>query len=576
MINPSTRPLKVFLCHASADKPAVRKLYRYLRSKRMDPWLDEFKLLPGQKWEEEILKALYASDAIVVVLSQNSITKEGYVQREIKFALDKALDMPEGRIFLIPARLEECEVPKSLKGYQWVDLFQKNWNRRLMSSLNIRVAQLGLTPLSTMSETQPLVLDTPIVPLAGNTQFDSTEVVDTPVEAKQLIQEIAHDKTEPEIVDKSDKIILPLLETESKVSASSTPRKEINEESEENEPTLAPQMELTHEVPLVKQQEVVVPPKVLVSSRLAWVKLRWVGIVGIILFGMIFSLLMPGGYFPIQTDFSTPTPTGRLSTEFPTGTSRPEQTSTASLTETSIPITPTLGVGSIMISETDGMVLLYVPAGEFTMGSNNGNDDEKPVHTVYLDSFWIDETEVTNAMYSKCEHDGKCGQPSDTSSYDNSNYANHPVLNISWNHAKAYCEWADRRLPTEAEWEKAARGTDQRAYPWGNDAPNNNLLNYYNNMQGTTEVGKYPNGASPYGALDMAGNVWEWVSSLFKPYPYSAADGREDLSASGSRALRGGSWSLNGINVRSANRDGNSPLYTEHLIGFRCAMSATP
>src|SRR5258705_1413753 len=125
----STRPLKVFLCHASADKPAVRKLYRYLRSKRMDPWLDEFKLLPGQKWEEEIPKALYASDAIIVILSQNSITKEGYVQREIKFALDKALDMPDGRIFLIPARLEECEVPESLKGYQWVDLFRRNWNR---------------------------------------------------------------------------------------------------------------------------------------------------------------------------------------------------------------------------------------------------------------------------------------------------------------------------------------------------------------------------------------------------------------------------------------------------------------
>jgi len=137
MNHPAGRPLKVFLCHASVDKPAVWKLYRYLRSKGMDPWLDEAKLLPGQKWQVEIPKALYASDAIIVVLSKNSITKEGYVQREIKFALDKALDMPEGRIFLIPARLEDCEVPESLKGYEWVDLFQKNWNRRLMSSLNV-------------------------------------------------------------------------------------------------------------------------------------------------------------------------------------------------------------------------------------------------------------------------------------------------------------------------------------------------------------------------------------------------------------------------------------------------------
>jgi len=153
------RPLKVFLCHASADKPAVRKLYRYLRSKSMDPWLDAEKLLPGQKWQIEIPKALYNSDAILVFLSRNSITKEGFVQKEIKFALDKAMEMPEDRIFLIPARLEECEVPESLKSYQWVDLFEKNWNRRLMQSLNERAAQLGLTASRPgADETQPPVI----------------------------------------------------------------------------------------------------------------------------------------------------------------------------------------------------------------------------------------------------------------------------------------------------------------------------------------------------------------------------------------------------------------------------------
>ena len=270
----------------------------------------------------------------------------------------------------------------------------------------------------------------------------------------------------------------------------------------------------------------------------------------------------------------------------PSGTAQGVATDTPLPMSTSIPLpsqtpnppapTPTLGIGSTMISEKDGMTLVYVPAGEFTMGSDNGEANEQPVHKVTLDAFWIDKTEVTNAMYAKCVHDSKCRQPDNTNRYDNSNYVNHPVFSISWSDAKAYCEWADRRLPSEAEWEKAARGTDQRTYPWGNDPPNDNLLNYYSNVFDTTEVGKYPDGASPYGALDMAGNVWEWVSSLSKAYPYNAIDGREDLNAVGIRLLRGGSWSLNGANARSANREGDHQSYTDHLIGFRCAMSATP
>jgi len=121
----------------------------------MDPWLDDVKLSPGQRWKTEIPKALYASDAVIVFLSTNSITKEGFVQREMKFALDKMLEMPEEKIFLIPARLEECEVPDSLKGYEWVDLFQKNWNRRLMLSLDERAKQVGLTlSLTLEGETQ--------------------------------------------------------------------------------------------------------------------------------------------------------------------------------------------------------------------------------------------------------------------------------------------------------------------------------------------------------------------------------------------------------------------------------------
>jgi len=142
---PITRPLKVFLCHATADKPAVRKLYRYLRSKGMEPWLDAENLLPGENWEVEIPNALFDSDVILVCLSKNSVNKEGYVQKEITFALDKALEKTDGTIYIIPAKLEERDVPQRLNRFQWVDLYREDGRKRLMLSLNKRAAQLGPT-----------------------------------------------------------------------------------------------------------------------------------------------------------------------------------------------------------------------------------------------------------------------------------------------------------------------------------------------------------------------------------------------------------------------------------------------
>src|SRR5688572_23305948 len=138
------RPLKVFLCHASADKPKVRELYRTLKRRGVQPWLDAENLIPGQNWEVEIPKALLSSDAIIICLSPNSIDKEGYVQKEITFALDKALEMPEGRIFLIPARLEECDLPYKLRQYQAVNLFEADGYTKLMKALKLRASQLKL------------------------------------------------------------------------------------------------------------------------------------------------------------------------------------------------------------------------------------------------------------------------------------------------------------------------------------------------------------------------------------------------------------------------------------------------
>ena len=149
------RPLRVFLCHASQDKPVVWKLHRYLKQHGVQPWLDQEDLLPGEDWEVEIPKALFASDVILVCLSKNSVNKEGFVQKEITFALDKALEKPEGTIFIIPVKLEECDIPKRLSRYQWVDLFRPDGRKRLLMGLNKRVMEIGdeVTPVM-MEETR--------------------------------------------------------------------------------------------------------------------------------------------------------------------------------------------------------------------------------------------------------------------------------------------------------------------------------------------------------------------------------------------------------------------------------------
>jgi formylglycine-generating enzyme required for sulfatase activity len=263
-------------------------------------------------------------------------------------------------------------------------------------------------------------------------------------------------------------------------------------------------------------------------------------------------------------------------------TSSPAQTSTPLPTET-----PALRVDSTQVLPKDGMVMVYVPAGKFLMGSEDGYDNEKPQHTVYLDAFWIDQTEVTNAMYAQCVADGKCELPQKTKSYTRSNYydglqyADYPVINVDWSQANAYCGWAGRRLPTEAEWEKAARGTDGRIYPWG-EGIDCSLANYQGKnsendfcIGDTQAVGSYPQGASEYGALDMAGNVWEWVSDWYSETYYIGAPSENPQGpASGqSRVLRGGSWFFESWYLRLSDRGWFDPVGRDLYIGFRCARS---
>ena len=276
---------------------------------------------------------------------------------------------------------------------------------------------------------------------------------------------------------------------------------------------------------------------------------------------------------PIPATF-TPTPTAS-----PVNTQAPTLTFTPSSTPTATPI-PTLGIGSISIRQNDKMRMVYVPAGAFTMGSDTKNE-EKPVKLITMDAYWIDEIEVTNSMYQLCIQAKSCPEHLRNASFSHANYysspefALYPVLQITWHQAVTYCKWAGGRLPTEAEWEKAARGSDERMYPWGHSI-DKSFANYSRSVGDTSAAGSYIKGASPYGVLDMSGNVIEWVNSLFMPYPYNPNDGREDPTAYGARVLRGGTWSDNATNVRTSYRAKFLPTNQGDHLGFRCATDPTP
>ena len=292
----------------------------------------------------------------------------------------------------------------------------------------------------------------------------------------------------------------------------------------------------------------------------------------------------------MPTETRTPSQTATLAiTSTPTEPRTPSLTATLANTSTpqgtATPImtpTPTLGIGSTILRQEDAMLMMYVPEGEFLMGSDPAKDknaqyDEQPQHSVYLDAYWIDQTEVTNGMYAKCVSAGKCFLPQNDRTplhhkyYGTSKYADYPVVFVDWNQAKAYCAWAGADLPTEAQWEKASRGTDGRLYHWGDASPSSNLLNY-GNVGDTTEVGHYPDGASPYGALDMSGNVWEWVNDLYDIYPSPGNSSLGSL-AGGSRDMRGAAYYLIEYGARSADRSGMEPTYRDNSTGFRCAST---
>jgi formylglycine-generating enzyme required for sulfatase activity len=412
---------RIFLCHAKEDKARVRELYHQLKAAGYHPWLDKYDLLPGQRWWPEIKKIITNTNNLVVVcLSQNSITKRGVVQQEIKRALDVWEQMPEGAIYLIPACLEPCEVPDSLSDLQWVDLFEPDGFEYLTRSLDLEIGHRKVT-----AKPEPI---------------------------RQAMR------------------------------------------AESGKPQVVP---------------------------------------------------------------------GRVPT-----------------TPARMPFEPKL---------------VLIPAGQFLMGSDPrvdkyASDDEQPQHRLYLADYFIAKTPVTNTQYTAFVVATDHGRPRHwEGGKPPQGKEDHPVVYVHWHDVMAYCNWLAQvtgkayHLPSEAEWEKGARGTDGRIYPWGNEWDSKRCNSGQGGPGDTTPMGAYPQGASPYGLLDMAGNVWEWTRSLwgkdkekldFK-YPYKPDDGRENLEAGDDirRVVRGGAFYNSERSVRCAFRDWGYPLNRLRSRGLRLVVS---
>lgn len=255
------------------------------------------------------------------------------------------------------------------------------------------------------------------------------------------------------------------------------------------------------------------------------------------------------------------------------------KTNTPAALFTNTPIPAVLPTSQSDVTKIDkyGVVYIYIPAGEYRMGSSDSDElveaDEMPQHSVYVDAFWIMQTEVTNEQYRRCVETDACTAPYNDL-WNNSSYSQHPVTDVSWNQANNYAEWIGGRLPTEAEWEKACRGIDNRIFPWGNQAPSAKVLNYNgSNLGVTTVVGTYPPGAN--NLYDMAGNVWEWTADwydgdYYNDLPLSNPTGPEEGDF---RVLRGGSWINVNSFVRCANRDWYYPDLYDAIYGFRVVIS---
>lgn len=515
MPTPTDRPLKVFLCHAHSDAARVRVLYDELRRSGIDVWLDKEKLIPGSDWDAEIRKAVRAADVVMVCLSRD-FHAAGYRQKEVRLALDTAMEKPADSIFIIPARLEECENLESLTRWQWVDLYAPNGYQNLLRALRMRAESLGTT-------------------VRTRREILSNTITNDPRQSSEFTK--PYEPTKQDVGNET--IVEPVLKHVPEAANA----------SKENASVTTPDSDSKSD-PL--------------QSCL--------GLVLIIAFIAVLGLMKNWD----ETRQGVP------------------KTATASFL-TSIVQGP--GVYPIVIA-SHGSPMNLVPAGDFTMGMNLNDAiarcsvlddycptsrfiDQTPARRVTLGNYYIDTYEVSFKAYAECVNAGACEPPRSLLFAEPTDY---PVAYVNWNAARVYCEWRGARLPSEAEWEKAARGPLQQIFPWGNeDILLSPLKCSYANFAGcktaSDRVGMNTRDKSIYGVYDLAGNLMEWVDDIYRvdAYGFSPATQTEvptTPEVNPMRVVRGGSWISSLFESTTTYRNHQNEDTNADNLGFRCAKDA--
>ncbi len=477
--------MATFISYSRINSDFSVRLAKDLKSAGYDVWLDQLDIPTGARWDDELERALEASDTFLIVMSPQSIQSQN-VKDEIGYAIDTGKN-------ILPIVLENCKVPFRLRRFQYVDVSEETYEDSLIKIkflLDNARDEKVVTPLN---DSAPPPLQTP------------------PTHAQSP-------------------------------GSSSAPKPVADQSSQTRN----------------------------IGIGIGALLLLIVGFFGARMMGGKSAQTLP-------TDTPLPAATNTEAIIVPTETMIP-----VSQTPTEVRSTPSVTAVPEELTDATGVVMRLIPAGEFVQGGS-GEPDESPAHNVYLDAFYMDTYEVTNQQYSACLADGACPSPKSNASLRNANYFGnpqfdqYPVINVNWEMAKAYCEWRGAELPTEAQWEKSARGTDGRVYPWGNDISCSNA-NYGGCVKDIAMVGSNPSGKSVYGVYDLAGNVWEWVSDWYSADYYSGMPAENPVGPGGGemKVMRGGSWSDLASSARSSNRYGNDPKLFGDSVGFRCARAVTP
>jgi formylglycine-generating enzyme required for sulfatase activity len=551
---------RIFLAHAREDKGQVRELYADLKARGLDPWLDEIDMMPGQIWKQEIPKAIRQAGVLLACLSSRSVGKVGYVQNEFRLALSNFGERPAGSIFLIPVRLDDCDVPDlqipdrglSLRDIQWVDLWQEGGFDRLGRAIGYALAEVtNPRPASEKAEKAiPVAEPRDDGGMAPENAQKQVFIAEPPRrEAAAGSAREGAPKRKAWVLWRHPTVMAAVIGAVGAVAAGLT---------------TSPLLDRILSNNLMKPEERAVPGQVVNPTKSEEKAVP----------GRPPRLLPP--------PLAERRPPGLPFQEPPRKVVNPMETEEKAAAGQVAPSGTLPEIGKQFRDCDACPQMVAVPAGFFTMGSPQSEEgwssDEGPQHDVTLPKFALSQNEVTFDEWDACVKSGGCNryEPSD----QGWGRGRRPVINVSWDDAKAYVAWLSKetsqpyRLLSEAEWEYAARAKKTTRYWWGNDLPTPEQANFGWNVGKTSEVGAYP--ANPLGLYDMNGNVWEWVEDCWHD-SYKGAppkDGSAWTSGDCSRrVLRGGSWGLTPEYLRSAFRLGFFREVRSGGIGFRVART---